>query len=410
MRAARRQTRMAILTTGTACDKVAGCQSATPVRKTASCARSIPAEGRAGAICIAPHKVSVSSICGGLAAFATNRTSGAPDRGGPLNRPDPVGDGPRPASNQPGSSRFLQRGVFAMRRGNLGARHYEIPATIRTAFWWNRHGFRGKAAIPKALGRLWGGAGLYILTRSGGKLSVDHRNLDVYAYIYNAGGHWDATVMNMCERLLRPGDVYYDIGANTGIFSIDAASAIRDLRVYCFEPQPMLANNIKRSIDANQFDRVSCIECLLGREDGEQSLYLTSHSIHASIVPREAKFEKIDVRMRSLDSLVRSRQIEPPDIIKMDVEGAEIEVLTGASEVLAACEPSIIFEADENLLRVNKKVDDVISCINKIAPYQILRINEEGGLSSVDGKPSYGNYLALASKHVVRLLDRKDGR
>ena len=247
---------------------------------------------------------------------------------------------------------------------------------------------------------------MHILTRSGGKLSVDHDNLDVYAHIYNAGGHWDASVMNVCERMLRPGDVYYDIGANTGIFSIDAACAIRDLRVYCFEPQPKLAQNIRRSIGANRFDRVSCIECLLGREDGEMALYLTSHSIHASIVPRETRFQKIDVRMRSLDSLVRSREIEPPDIIKIDVEGAEIEVLSAASEVLSANEPSIIFEADENLIRLNKKVEDVLSCISSVVPYQILKINEDGGLSSIDGRPSYGNYLALAQKHVARLLDR----
>ncbi|HLW90226.1 MAG TPA: FkbM family methyltransferase [Roseiarcus sp.] len=204
--------------------------------------------------------------------------------------------------------------------------------------------------------------------------------------------------------------MYYDIGANTGIFSIDAAYAIRDLRVYCFEPQPTLARNIKRSIDANGFDQVRCVECLLGPEDGERALYLTSHSIHASIVPRESRFERINVRMRSLDSLVRSQEITPPDIMKMDVEGSEIEVLMGAREIVAANEPSIIFEADENLLRVNKKVEDVLGCVNAIAPYQILKINEDGGLSSVEGRPSYGNYLALAPKHVARLLDRRDVR
>jgi hypothetical protein len=56
---------------------------------------------------------------------------------------------------------------------------------------------------------------VYILTRHGGFLSVDPSNLDVFAVIYNAGGGWDSHVMKTCERVLRPGDVYYDNGYGT---------------------------------------------------------------------------------------------------------------------------------------------------------------------------------------------------
>jgi FkbM family methyltransferase len=246
-----------------------------------------------------------------------------------------------PSSREPGGQ---------VMRTSLG-----MPNIIRAAIWWNRVGIKGKGAIPRVLGRIWQGENLFISTRHGGLLSVDASNLHVYACIYNSGGQWEPHVMQVCERLLRPGDIYYDIGSNTGLFTIDAALTIPDLRVYAFEPQPSLANHIRRSIVANNLHDVRCLEVMIGREDGEKLLYMTSHSIHASIIPRERRFRALSCPMRTLDSLILSREIEVSQVIKIDVEGAETLGFEGAQQTLKINSASIIFEADENLLRMQVK-------------------------------------------------------
>jgi FkbM family methyltransferase len=278
-----------------------------------------------------------------------------------------------------------------------------MPMLVRAAIWWNRYGITGKSAIPRMIGRFWKGQDLFIHTRHGGLLSVDPSNLDVYARIYNLGGHWDSHVMQACEHVLRSGDVYYDIGANAGVFAIDAAMSIPNLTVYAFEPQPTLAEHIRRSILANGLQHVRCVELMLGQEEGEKPLYMTSHSIHASIVPRERVFHELSRPMKKLDSLVFSKEIAPPDVIKIDVEGAETMVFEGARQTLEQSSPSVIFEADENLLRIGLKVTNVFDSLLKAVPYKFYGIDVEGNLSAAQAPFSFGNYLALSPRHFDRI-------
>src|SRR5262245_38083412 len=208
---------------------------------------------------------------------------------------------------------------------------------IRVAIWWAAHGIRGRGAAARAVGR-WQGTdrSLFIKTRHGAALSVDYGNFDVYATIYNNGGSWDANVMNCCERMLRPGDVFFDIGSNAGVFALDFAKSIPDLRVFAFEPQPSLAKHIRRSIEANSFDRVKLLEVLLGNKEGEGCLFLTSHSIHASIIPRQRRWRELRIPLRTVDSLTATGEVAPPDVIKIDVEGSELNVFQGSQTVLQA--------------------------------------------------------------------------
>ena len=90
-----------------------------------------------------------------------------------------------------------------------------------------------------------------------------------------------------------------------------AALTLPDLTVYAFEPQPSLAYHIRRSIEANGLQRVRCLEVLLGQKDGESVLHIPSHSMHASIVPREERSRELRLPMRTLDSLIMSKEIVP---------------------------------------------------------------------------------------------------
>jgi FkbM family methyltransferase len=279
-----------------------------------------------------------------------------------------------------------------------------MSVMIRAAIWWAAHGNRGRGAVARAVGR-WQSSdrSLFIKTRHGAALSVDYGNFDVYASIYNNGGCWDANVMNCCERVLRPGNVFFDIGSNAGVFALDFAKSISDLTVFAFEPQPSLAKHIRRSIDANQFDRVKVLEVLLGNKEGEASLFLTSHSIHASTIPRERRYRELRLPLRTLDGLITAGEVAPPDVIKIDVEGSELNVFQGAETMLQVHQPSIVFEADENMNRMGYTADDLFRLLTRAAPYTFFLIDDVGALAPARPPYPLGNFLALSPRHADRI-------
>lgn len=279
----------------------------------------------------------------------------------------------------------------------------KLPLIIRAAILWNKFGPKGRGVVPRIIGRRWSGRDLYILTEHGGMLLIDPANLDMYASIFNGGGTWEPHIMQTCASILRAGDVYFDIGSNTGLFSIDVAISIPNLTIYAFEPQPTLANCIRRSVAANSLSNIHCFEILLGSEEGEGKLYLTSHSIHASISPREDQFQELIRPMHTIDALIAADQIKVPDVIKIDVEGAELLVFDGATKTLKDHTPSVIFEADENMARMNVSTQDLFDSLNRAADYTFYLIQPDGCLTATFPRQDLGNYLALSPRHRDRL-------
>jgi FkbM family methyltransferase len=282
-----------------------------------------------------------------------------------------------------------------------------IPPAVRLAFFWNKHSPRARSALPRLIGRhLVRKRQVFIKTAAGAKLSVDLHNLDTYATIYNQGGRWDAPLMRACQTLLRDHDVFYDIGSNTGIFAIDTAFQFASIRTYAFEPQANQADAILQSIGANDLKNVTCLRCMLGKDDGTGELYLTSHSIHASSIPREGKFKKVKIPMHSIDSLLKRAVVEGPDVVKIDVEGGEMAVFEGAKETFSKFRPSIIFEADENLRRFGIEPNALIETISSFGEYRFFEIDKDGSLRSIRRIESEGNFLALSGRHFKRLAPK----
>jgi FkbM family methyltransferase len=279
----------------------------------------------------------------------------------------------------------------------------QFPISVTVAFLWAKHGPRARGAVARIVGR-WQRSRppLFIKTLHGAALSVDYDNLDVYANIHNNGGCWDENVMRCCKSLLRPNEVFYDIGANAGVFSVDLAVAIENLTVVSFEPQPSLAEHVRRSIDANGLARIDVIEAMLGEEDRTASLFLTSHSIHASAIPRESRFRELLVPMHRLDSLIREDRLPPPDVIKIDVEGGELSAFRGATETLRLHQPSIVFEADYNTKRMGYTTGDLLATMSAAVPYEFFLIDETGAARAVPPSHPDGNYVALSPRHADR--------
>jgi FkbM family methyltransferase len=275
---------------------------------------------------------------------------------------------------------------------------------MRAAFLWNKYGFRGRGYLARLIGRKFVKQGDYVVrTKHGAKLLIDLNNLDIYATIVNSGGEWEPHIAKTCQRLLRTSDVFFDIGANAGCISLDARALIGEgVRMCLFEPQPSLSNSIRKSIAANRFNNIQVFEILLGNYDGIGELYLTSHAIHASIIPREDTFNKIRLPICKVDTLIAAGRCPPPDIIKMDTEGAELQILDGMRKTLKEYSPTILFEADSNMSRFGHSALDLITLISSAGNYDFYATSATGRLQIYERQQT-SDILAVARRHRDRI-------
>jgi FkbM family methyltransferase len=130
-------------------------------------------------------------------------------------------------------------------------------------------------------------------------------------------------------HFLRPGDLFADIGANIGSYTI-LASGVRKARTLAFEPDPIAFAALSRNIALNELDDlVRCRECALGSRQGS-----VGFTVGLDTVNHVASETDATTRTVALDTLDHACGDERPNLIKLDVEGFESEVLGGAAEAL----------------------------------------------------------------------------
>jgi FkbM family methyltransferase len=144
-------------------------------------------------------------------------------------------------------------------------------------------------------------------------------------------------------KQIKSGDVVYDIGAHVGFYTLLASKLVGDRgRVYAFEPLPRNIFYLKKHISLNKLKNVEIIEAAVSDKEGEEN-FLEADSA-TSRLDNSGSFK---VKTVSLDNLVKNKKILPPNVIKIDVEGAELKVLLGAKELIEKYKP-IIFIALDN--------------------------------------------------------------
>ena len=184
---------------------------------------------------------------------------------------------------------------------------------------------------------------------------TDRRGLKYVLYpgenarVYFAhGGNYEVDETQLCENLLREGDVAIDGGANIGLYSLLFSRLVGEAgRVVAFEPDPTNAERLRRNLALNELSRVEVQEVALWRECGRKTLHRFEpafgpwHSLGAPeladpfrqghvVVP----VSEIEVEVKTLDAFCRDAGIEHVRLLKLDLEGAEPDALAGASKLL----------------------------------------------------------------------------
>jgi len=141
-------------------------------------------------------------------------------------------------------------------------------------------------------------------------------------------GTYEHRIAELFGREVRPGEVFLDAGAHFGYYTLLAAKA--GARVHAFEPHAANLKFLAAHVRWNGLgDHVTIHASALGAADGNAEFGVGRGSGSRSLGAGQGAVE-----VRSIDSLVASGACEPPDWMKIDVQGAEDDVLAGASETL----------------------------------------------------------------------------
>jgi FkbM family methyltransferase len=151
-------------------------------------------------------------------------------------------------------------------------------------------------------------------------------------------GTYEHKKQSLFVRTVTEGAVVYDVGAHVGFYTLLASVMVGPTgTVVAFEPLPRNLYYLHRHLSLNRCENVKVVEAAVAEENGTTLFSEGAHSTTGHISLKG----NIAVQKVALDELVLSGSIPAPEFIKIDVEGAELAVLTGARETLAIFAPVI---------------------------------------------------------------------
>lgn len=156
-------------------------------------------------------------------------------------------------------------------------------------------------------------------------------------------GTYEAALLKTFAGAINPGAAIYDVGANVGIYSLLACNRTGPAgSVYSFEPVERNFAYLRRHMALNRVENCTLVQAAVSDSNGTRRFSAApwEHSMG-----RLSADGEIEVRSVTLDSCIYGEaSFRPPDVIKIDVEGAEREVLRGAGRAIAQFHPTVFVE------------------------------------------------------------------
>jgi len=214
----------------------------------------------------------------------------------------------------------------------------------------------------------------------------------------------------MIEReLLRGDQVYLDLGANIGYFSLLASRIVGPKgKVFSFEPEPRNFSCLVKNKELNGYTQMNPFQKAASDKDGKTTLYICPYDTgHHTIRQSEgitsyetnAKFDKdritaVDVPTISIDAFLKEQNIAEVDLIKIDVEGAEFLAINGMKETLKGCKNTkIIMEFFPLLIeKMGNSPERLLAQLTAELGFEMFEISDD-----YDSEKSTENFLKKIS-------------
>ena len=234
---------------------------------------------------------------------------------------------------------------------------------------------------------------------------------DVSRCVY-VSGCFEPNELAFLARILRPGMVFVDAGANEGLFTLLGARIVGPAgRVLAIEPSPRERARLERNAELNGLRNVRVRSEALLDAPGRALLRVADvehagqNTLGSFVYDAVGEAGVIPVEGIRLDQLLEEEGIDSVDALKIDVEGAEMKVLVGADRLLARLRPVVLLELQEASLREQGSgVDQLIGHLAKF-DYEICPFDEETGLPTRTVGPAMGlNVVAMPHERVDEVL------
>lgn len=277
-------------------------------------------------------------------------------------------------------------------------------------FLINNHNFRGKGISKKILRIIQPKMldGIIVKTKFKFKLKIyPVYDKGIERKIFNDGIYEEGTLWCF-QKLIKKGDIIFDVGANIGLTSIYAGILTgRHGKVFSFEPLPSTFNILKENIKLNNLRNIYPINSALSNINGSGFIYenLQINRGAASMYGNDNS-KGIPISILTLDDFVVNNQITNIDFMKIDIEGAELSMLKGSMKTLVEKQkPMICVEfsrevtTDSNpellfdLLKIDLKYEIFRQQHGKESTSQLIRVD------SIEDLPQHDNLYCFQQYH-----------
>jgi FkbM family methyltransferase len=186
---------------------------------------------------------------------------------------------------------------------------------------------------------------------SGGLLLLERDHSFTQAF-WPGVDQYEPDVRAALLHFLKPGDVFVDCGANIGYFSVLAGHLVSPMgKVIAIEANPLTQPLLDRNLRLNGFGKI--VRCALASSAGDLELFMPRagdaySSMRTGGLVTGTDIKRFPVPGRTLDEVVSSLSLQRLDLIKIDIEGAELDVLRSAKRVMRELRPMIICEYGAN--------------------------------------------------------------
>jgi len=205
------------------------------------------------------------------------------------------------------------------------------------------------------------------------------------------------------QDALRPGMTVLDCGANEGLFSVMAGRRVGPTgRVVALEPSMREFERLSANVRRNNLESVVvCCREAVTEHDGVATLHVVDgehagqNTFGAPVYDGVAVVGDEEVPTTTIDSLVERCGVASVDFVKMDVEGAEFQALSGARKMLARDRPTILVEVNDDALRAQGSSSIALVDLLRKVGYDVMEFGDDGILIPVVGAVESLNVVAL---------------
>jgi FkbM family methyltransferase len=222
------------------------------------------------------------------------------------------------------------------------------------------------------------------------------------------GRDFESSELHFVSHLLRPGEVFWDLGANFGLFAVTAARAVgRNGHVLALEPDPRNLRRLRANVLLNRCRNIELIAAAVGESTGVTSFESCDQGAYSGVRVSEhpGRTRTISVAQTTLDTLSREPGRLAPQVIKMDIEGSELFALRGGVDLFERTRPILLAEfSDRRTAPYGYAAADIYDWLAERA-YTLLRFDSPFRLVPDERRNAYDfdNLVACPDEALDRL-------